>query len=45
MYKQNPIQETRYEINDSIEGDSIEIEIEKMLENNEPIDTKKPLIS
>ena len=44
MYKQNPISDTRLEINTSIEGDTIEIQIEKMIENNEPIDSKKPLI-
>lgn len=36
--------DTSLEVNDSVEGESIELKIERLIENNEPISDSAPII-
>lgn len=44
MYRQNRMQETSIEVNESIEGETIEQKIERVVNNKEPISDGAPLI-
>ena len=39
MYKKNQLRETSLNVNKSVEGESIEIKISRMINNKEPINT------
>ena len=44
MYKQNPFETTTLELNQSSEGETIEMKIERVTTNKEPIKDGAPLI-
>lgn len=44
MYRQNPIQQTTINWNNSTEGETIEQKIERIVENKEPIEDGAPII-
>lgn len=44
MYKQNPINRTTINKNDSIKGETLETKIQRRMENKEPLDGEAPLI-
>jgi len=44
MYKKNKIQKTSFNVNQSIEGETIEMKIERIVNNKEPITDGAPII-
>jgi hypothetical protein len=44
MYKKNRYENTKLNINKSLEGETIEIKVERITQNNEPITDGAPLI-
>ncbi|AXH74947.1 MAG: hypothetical protein [Microviridae sp.] len=43
MYKQNKINKTCLRVNESYEGESIELKVQRLVSNKEPIDGTVPL--